>query len=212
MLKRKKGSALVYTLIMMMLLLVGALGLATTTLIQQRRVAGTAESVRAFQLANDGFAHIVAQYKNADEGTKTKIEDLFGVSSCSGGEVTGNTELGSYTATFTDANLSQLTCGDPIAKAIQVKVVARVGSATRAIETAFGAAGAYQLTCVPVPWENYTPTTFHTVSCCRFSTASGSSQCRFLLPKASGPDYPDDPNSSDFTWTDLPSQPSFPSF
>lgn len=189
MFKLRKGSALVYTLIMMMLLLVSALGLATTTLVQQRRTLGTTESVRAFQLANDGLAEIINFNKNSGvaPGVWAKsIDDLKGTSggTCLDGRVTRPITTANYTgtydATFKDKNGDRITsCGTPISAIEEIKIVATVGSATRAIETAFAASGAYQLSCVPIPWED-DANIEHTIACCRLDTASSITKCLYL--------------------------------
>ena len=128
-----KGSALVYTLIMMLFLMVGALALMTTTIIQQRGVSGTTESVRAFQLANDGFEDVIAKYNRG-------ASNLSGLGTCNNGTVTNTIATGSYTATFTDSNNTAIAnCATPLSDVAQVKVVSTVGSSTRAIEAAFAA-------------------------------------------------------------------------
>ncbi len=134
-----KGSALVYTLIMMLFLMVGALALMTTTIIQQRGVSGTTESVRAFQLANDGFEDVIAKY-NRGASNLSGLVGTGGTCNATTGTatVTNTIATGSYTATFTDSNNTAIAnCATPLSDVVQVKVVSTIGSSTRAIEAAF---------------------------------------------------------------------------
>lgn len=123
---------------MMMFLLVSALALATTTLIQQRGSLALGDSVKAFQLANDGFEDIIASYKH---NPVAEIQDLDKSSNCSDGVVTNTTIApSSYQATFfREGQATPLPCDTPISEVSEVKIVATIGSSTRAIETAFAA-------------------------------------------------------------------------
>jgi hypothetical protein len=149
-----KGSALVYTLIMMMFLLVSALALATTTLIQQRGSLALGDSVKAFQLANDGFEDITAVYKH-----DPTISTIGGIATCTNGSGTSpavvkkDITTGHYEATFVKTSSAgggvATLCTTPISEVAEVKIVATVGSSTRAIQTAFAGTnvGLYETSC-----------------------------------------------------------------
>lgn len=138
-----RGSVLVYTLFILMMLLVSGLALATVTLMQQRGATGLGDSVNAFQAANDGFEDLIARYKHASGTT------LSAIGSCTNASGVGiiSQSIGGrdYVATFqkkdASGNLMSASCADNLFDIEQVKVVATVGSSTRAIETAFAASG-----------------------------------------------------------------------
>lgn len=134
-----RGSVLIYTLFILIMLLVSGLALSTVVLLQQRGSATAGDSLNAFQSANDGFEDIMARYKRASGDT------LSALGGCENGTITVSSGVvRPYTATFTkesdgsavsDCNITKLS------DISQVKIVSSVGTTTRAIETAFAANG-----------------------------------------------------------------------
>jgi len=165
----RKGSVLVYTLLLLSMMLVAALSLATTAIIGKRGALSTDKSMQAFQTADSGAEVILAKIKNA-VNTDNALSTL---GSCSGGKITG-TVRGDYAVSFfgvdTNGNEKTLTCSDKISDITKIKSSGSFGETTRAIETAVAAGGEYIVSCTGGN-NNY---------CFRMNTDTGKTECRYL--------------------------------
>lgn len=136
-----RGSVLVFTLIVMSVILVSAMGIAAVSVIERRTSSDTGKSTQSFQVADSG-AEIMLQkiYK----GSGTYLQDLVSVpANCAGGVVSGdigNTEK-SFKVTFYKEDGTQLiNCGtDKIADVRKIKSVGTFSNTARAVEVAVAA-------------------------------------------------------------------------
>jgi Tfp pilus assembly protein PilX len=132
--QKLQGSVLVFTLLALSVLLLGALSLATATLVGQKNAKNTDNSMQAFQTADSGAERMLAAINNNKGG---QLSDL---GSCSGGVVTGAIRNGSsqYNVTFFDADNNQLTdcLNDDVSSIREIKSTGEFGETTRAIKTA----------------------------------------------------------------------------
>lgn len=181
--REKKVSMLARTSMMIVLFLAVALGLVSAILIRQRGIVGTAESVRALELAGVGFERVISSYRE-NSSAMTIGEIVPG--ECEEGAVTQDTDAGRYEVSFVDEGGNSLnSCDDFISKISKIRVSAMVDSSTEMIETAFAASGAYQSSCVPRPWETWeatpqTPPSYrrNTMICCTMATATSNTRCK----------------------------------
>ena len=70
--KNKKGSILIFSLIIMSIMLISALGITLATVSEQKGASATEKSVQAFQIADTGVEMFFWKKKNATPTTKIK--------------------------------------------------------------------------------------------------------------------------------------------
>lgn len=150
-----KGSSLVFSLIVLAFLLIGALSVAVVSITTQRSALSTRSSNVSFQVA-DSAAEVVLQqiYKVNDDGITVlapngSITDLSDLSSnvsgasCSSGQIEGTVDEGSFRAIFyenigTEANpiFDSISCGDNEwrNKVAKIRFLGSYRGITRAIE------------------------------------------------------------------------------
>ncbi len=127
----KKGSILVYTLIVMMIMLSTALSIFAVAVREKKGAGTTAASMQAFAVADSGSEIALNKIAN--------VSTLAEIGSCaSGGIVTGSIGAGmDYTLTFYDSGGNQLlNCTDSVSAVDKVKSVGRYGGTARAVEVA----------------------------------------------------------------------------
>jgi Tfp pilus assembly protein PilX len=130
----KYGSVLVFSLIVLFIGVVAALGIAATTLISQKMSGRTGKSVSSFQIA-DSAAEIVLK-KMKDNPSST----IGGVFACNNGVVSGSIETGkNYQVTFL-SETATLGCEDNVSEVTRIKSIGTYANTTRAIEAAVAAA------------------------------------------------------------------------
>ncbi len=141
-----KGSALVFSLLVLSMLLAIAVSGATITIASKKSARGTEKSILAFQIA-DGAAENVLRgvYKRTDATLNTLATNLYGSgNSCSSGVISGTLPSGSgtYTVTFLDNSDVKLQCSGTgynsyaewRSKLVHLLVVGTFGGTTRAID------------------------------------------------------------------------------
>jgi len=140
--QKLQGSVLVFTLLALSVLLLGALSLATATLVGQKNAKNTDSSMQAFQTADSGAERILAAINN------NKSAKLSALGSCTNGVVTGDIRSGSsqYKVSFFDENGDPLDdCANHDVRDIrEIKSVGEFAGTTRAIKTAVAAGGCGQ--------------------------------------------------------------------
>ena len=134
--KSNRGSVLVFSLIVLFIGVVAALGIASTTIISQKMSGTIGKSVKSFQIADSGAEIMLKKIKDAN-----LTDSISSLGSCSSGEVSGSIAGGSgksYKITFFDNSNSsvQLGCGDIVSKVAKIKSVGSYGDTNRAIEAA----------------------------------------------------------------------------
>ena len=95
MFKKHKGSILAFSLIIMGIVLVAALGIAAVSVTEQKNAGTTAKSTQSFQVANSG-SELLLQKVKGQSGQLSLISGL----GCSGNSVTGSVSSGSYAISF----------------------------------------------------------------------------------------------------------------
>lgn len=140
-----KGSALVFSLLVLSMLLAIAVSGATITIASKKSARGTEKSILAFQVA-DGAAENVLRgvYKRTDATLNTLAGNLYGSANCTSGVVSGTLPSGSgtYTVTFLDNSDAKLQCSGTgynsyaewRSKLVHLLVVGTFGGTTRAID------------------------------------------------------------------------------
>jgi hypothetical protein len=141
-LKTKYGSALVFSLMVLFIGVVAALGIASTTIISQKMSGTTGKSVSSFQVADSG-AEIILQkiYKN-EAYTLKELVALGGIS-CSNGIISGN--IGNsdktYRITFKDESDNLIASCNSTETIASLKSIGTYASTSRAVEMAVAAGG-----------------------------------------------------------------------
>ncbi len=135
-LQTKKGSILVYTLIIMMVMLATAISIATVAVRERKGSGTTAQSNQAFAVADSGSE--IALHKIA-----VGSGDLSGIiTDCGSNQLAGDIGTGKdYVVTFYDSGGDQLTCSDSISDVDKVKSVGRYAGTARAVEVAVAQTG-----------------------------------------------------------------------
>ena len=135
-----RGSILAFTLIILGLMLVIAIGIASVT-IQERNSASTGgASTQAFQVADSGVELVIQKIKQSPTDTVDSLKKAG--TTCADGTITMDVGIsgGSTKITFyKDDNNAPATCGDLLASVKKVKSVGTFASASRAIEAAVAA-------------------------------------------------------------------------
>ncbi|OIP58403.1 MAG: hypothetical protein CO143_03435 [Candidatus Moranbacteria bacterium CG_4_9_14_3_um_filter_45_14] len=150
-----KGSSLVFSLIVLSFLLIGALSVAVVSVTTRRSTLSSRNSNISFQVA-DSAAEVVLQqiYKTNDDGITVltpngSIADLSELSSnlsgasCSSSQIDGTVNEGSYTAAFyentgtdVDPIFNSISCDDAEwrNKVVKIRFLGMYRDITRAIE------------------------------------------------------------------------------
>ena len=142
----RKGSVLVFTLLVLFMLLISALGIASVTLIERKTSGTTGKSTQSFQVADSG-AEVVLQKIYKDSSSGDTLNDLF--VGCSSGQISGSINVGKdYSVTlYTDQEGTTVAdCADNVADIRLIKSVGSYAQTKRAVEVAVaqsGGAGCY---------------------------------------------------------------------
>ena len=133
--ENKKGSVLIFTLFITMIVLVAGINIMFVVGADRQSSFSTRKSVIAFQAADTGMERALDNLESVPIWW-TVIHQIpfFGI--CAGGEVT-RTDLWSpalYTLTFYDASNAQLGCSDLISDIVTIKSVGSYAGMSRAIE------------------------------------------------------------------------------
>jgi len=134
---RKRGSVLIFTLILMSLALMSAIGIMSTTIIEQNIASVTDDSTVAFQTADTGAEQAFHEFRKDRIAT---LNDFTGTS-CSGGRVSATNVDGvagaSYDINFYKEDGSRVTSCSADTKPIRAaRVTGYFGKAVRAVEIA----------------------------------------------------------------------------
>lgn len=137
------GSALVFSLLVLSMILVAALGVASVSVIEQKNSSATGKSAQAFQVADSAIEMVLKKAVLDPSKDLNSLASDFTGGQCSNGVVSGTISGGSVELTFKDASTTPvyLVCGDNLSKAADVKAVGKSGdgSTTRAISSAVAA-------------------------------------------------------------------------
>ena len=145
--KNNHGSALVFSLIVLFIGVVAAVGIASTTAISRKMSGTTGKSVSSFQVADSGAEIVLKAIKDAD--SNAKLSDLGG---CSDGVITGTVSTGkTYSVNFHKSgdldNTFVSDCNVKLTDLDKIKSTGTYGETSRAIEAAV-AAGESQKHCI----------------------------------------------------------------
>ena len=146
-----KGSVLVFSLIILSVMLVTALSLLSSAVLDQRASLSTADSTRSFQIADSGVEQTLYQIYKKDPGTIDDIASGMGLS-CDAGAITDASS--GWTVRFYDADDNRLSNCD--ADRSDIAALKSEGSAkgtTRAVEVAVAQASADFETGMIIMWS-----------------------------------------------------------
>lgn len=136
---KPRGSALVFTLMILSILLVAGLGLASVVLIERKTSTITARSVMAFQAADSGVEMFALKIKGQTATSIATISSLL--PSCNSETYHGEVSSGqsSYDVTFFNSTdncetVTQLNCDAPINSVSCIKSIGSYRGATRAVQ------------------------------------------------------------------------------
>ncbi|MDQ5901971.1 MAG: hypothetical protein QG606_187 [Patescibacteria group bacterium] len=147
--KPKKGSVLVFSLIVLSILLSAAVAVATVSVSNRKSTLSTDKSNQSFQVANSGVELVLRQiYKTVP--THASLNDLAtalgGGAACAGGSITKTGVAGGdIRVSFFDKDDNLISCADTNwrGKVVGVKSEGTAFGTTRLVETAVAAAGDY---------------------------------------------------------------------
>ncbi|MFH0969476.1 MAG: pilus assembly PilX N-terminal domain-containing protein [Patescibacteria group bacterium] len=146
--RKKYGSALVFSLIILFIGVVMALGIASTAVISKKMSGTTGKSTSSFQIADSG-AEIVLQKIYKDD-TLTDLQSLASSlgTSCSSGNIASSISSGKdYSITFfkddgSGNDVPVIDCSTTqISDITKIKSVGTYASTSRAVEVAVAAGG-----------------------------------------------------------------------
>lgn len=141
--KTKPASALIFTLIILFIGVVSAIGIASATLISRKMSTTSGKSVASFQVADSGAEIVLQKMKDTlDSDSNAKITDMG--MTCSNGTVTGSISSGKeYEVAFLDENGNQLAagCSAQISDVQKIRSIGTYAQISRAIEAAVAAGG-----------------------------------------------------------------------
>lgn len=135
-LQTKKASVLVFSLVMVFILIIMAIGLASVVLTDKKGAISSRESTQAFQIADSGVEIARAKLSQGGNGSK-KLSEIF---SCGSGKVSGNVGSGKeYELTFRDTADVPMDCDRLAGDVRSIKATGTYAGDTRAIEVAWAA-------------------------------------------------------------------------
>ncbi len=114
-LKQKRGSVLVFSLILLAALLSATLAVATVSVSNLKLTVVTNQSNQSFQVANSGVELVLQQtYKTPPHATLNVLAGALGLAAaCSGGFITQNNVVGgSIKVSFYDSSDTLIGCAD----------------------------------------------------------------------------------------------------
>ncbi len=128
-----KGSVLVFSLIIMLLILSVVLGITKVVVTQQQTSSVTSKSTQAIQIANSGLEKVLNEKKNT---ANTLIQDLADKSNdCKNGIISYSLLGGQVTISFFDnSNNSIDSCSDYVSNIKKIKSVGEINGIKRAIQ------------------------------------------------------------------------------
>ncbi len=133
-----KGSVLVFSLIILSVMLVTALSLLSSAVLDQRASLSTADSTRSFQIADSGVEQTLYQVYRKNPGTIGEIASGMGLS-CDAGTITDASA--GWTVRFYDSDGSHLSdCDADRGDIAALKSEGSASGTTRAVEVAVAAA------------------------------------------------------------------------
>ena len=142
--KFSRGSILAYSLILLGIVLVAAIGMMSASVTNLKSVSSNDNSVNAFQIADSGSQDVIAKIRKASGSTVGDI-DTSGNMTCgsssavlSSGSSTGFLG-GAYSVTFLKIDGTALKCSDNISDIASIKSVGSYAETARAVETAVAA-------------------------------------------------------------------------
>ncbi len=147
--KPKKGSVLVFSLIVLSILLSAAVAVATVSVANKKSTLSTDKSNQSFQVANSGVELVLRQiYKTVPtHATLNALATaLGGGAACAGGSITKTGVAGGdVRVSFFDKDDNLIGCADTNwrGKVVGVKSEGTAFGTTRLVETAVAAAGDY---------------------------------------------------------------------
>jgi hypothetical protein len=139
--ENSNGSALVFALMVMFIILTAALGAASVSMVEQRNSSATGKSTQAFQVADSAVEIVLKKAALDPAGTKlsTLVSD-FGGGTCNGGVISGDINGRQVDLSFEYAsNQPIFSCDITLAEVAKVKAVGRFSDTTRAISAAVAA-------------------------------------------------------------------------
>ncbi|OGI17748.1 MAG: hypothetical protein A3J63_02325 [Candidatus Moranbacteria bacterium RIFCSPHIGHO2_02_FULL_40_12b] len=127
--KKVDGSVLVFTLIILIITLVVALGVAQVTVTERRSSGATGQSTKAFQIADSGTEIAL---KEILKNNKTKPSELVTAlgAACNGTEIT----WGSYKIIAKDTGGTPIVCTDNSTNIDKIKSIGTYSNTSRAVE------------------------------------------------------------------------------
>lgn len=142
----RRGSVLAYTLILLSVVLVAAIGIAAVSVTNERGSLLSSRSVSSFQVADTGSQAAIVAIREALSSGGSTLNDLTvagGGCSNSGGVATivsaSSGTIGKYTLTFYDNGENQLDCSDDLSQIATVKSVGEYRDTSRAVKVAVAA-------------------------------------------------------------------------
>jgi Tfp pilus assembly protein PilX len=134
-----KGSALVFSMLVLTMLLAIAVSGATITIATKKSSRGSEKSILALQTADGALeAMFLRVYKYADTNLDDVANNAYGTGvTCAGGTISGQlpSGSGSYAVTFFDSADQKIACSDAAwrSKLIYMVAVGTFAGTTRAI-------------------------------------------------------------------------------
>lgn len=142
--RKEKGSILAFTVVILLVALIIALGIAAVTIFEMKNAGATGKSTMAFQVADSGVEIFLKQKKEAYAIAGKKIKDIYpnsGLLECDGsGYLKGSLESGKkdFFITMYDGSDNSLDCkinkNDSLDDVFKIKSSGKYSGTIRAVE------------------------------------------------------------------------------
>nr|MBP6034497.1 hypothetical protein [Candidatus Moranbacteria bacterium] len=139
----KKGSVLVFSLIILSIILSAAITVASVSITNHRSASSTGKSVQSFQVADSGIELALQKIYKGNHATLSAMATAMGGgASCAGGTISKNNVVGgNIKVSFYDNDGNLVTCAatDWRDKVVRIKSEGSAFGTTRVVETAVAA-------------------------------------------------------------------------
>ena len=163
----RRGSVLVFSLLILSILLVTSLTILSTALLDRKASLSTGSSARSFQVADSGVEETLYRVYKENHPTLAALAGSVGAS-CSGSSINFPSAGGEVTVTFYEDGETPYSGGcsgtDWRAKVVKIKSEGAVGSNARAVEVAVAAACPTVLDSVLLSKMNYLGTEVNSIA------------------------------------------------
>lgn len=140
---RQSGSALVYSLVILFMLLTVALGVASVSVVERKNASSTGKSVQSFQVADSAIELVLKKASDQPLASLNDMAALFGSGTCAAGAIKGTILSNPVELIFSKDGTASNNCATTLAMVDEVKAVGQYSNTARAINAAVASGTTY---------------------------------------------------------------------